>query len=113
MRKAMGAVLFAGLFLLLLSALVVTPEASADSVPPAPPENMHAVFAPALLPVVQEMAQSRLKTADESQPLLCALALAGCALPCCAPADANGRIVTAVRYENSVYQVFRPEVAGG
>ena len=27
--------------------------------------------------------------------------------------DANGRILTAARYENSVYQVFRPEVAGG
>ena len=113
MRKAMGAVLLAGLFLLLLSALVVTPEAPADSVPPALPENMHAVFAPALLPPVQQMAQAKLKTTDEGEPLLCALALAACALPCCAPADADGRIVTAVRYENSVYQVFRPEVAGG
>ena len=27
--------------------------------------------------------------------------------------DSNGRVLTAVRYENSVYQVFRPEVAGG
>ena len=27
--------------------------------------------------------------------------------------DSNGRILTSARYENSVYQLFRPEVAGG
>ena len=27
--------------------------------------------------------------------------------------DANGRVLTACRYENSVYQLFRAGVAGG
>lgn len=113
MRKALEAVLLAGLFLLLLSALVVTPETPAEAAAPVLPEQMHAVFAPAILPPVQETAQERLRAADVSMAVLCALALTACALPCRAPADANGRIVTASRYENSVYQVFRPEVAGG
>lgn len=113
MRKAMGAVLLTGLFLLLLSALVVTPEASDRPQPPALPEHMHAAFVPAMLPPVQEPAEARLRQADAGMTALCAVAEAACVPPRCAPADANGRVVTAVRYENSVYQVFRPGIAGG
>ena len=63
-RKALGIAAMAGLFLLLLSALVVA----------SPQESVSA---------------RRMER------------------------DANGRVLTAPRYAQSVYQVFRAELAGG
>lgn len=113
MRKALWAVCFTGLFLLMLSALVVTPEDAlpAEPVPPLP-LNAHLMFAamPApSAPVAQaDAALSVLRFFFVLLPvsLLCAASLP---YSC----DSNGRILTSARYENSVYQLFRPEVAGG
>ena len=46
-------------------------------------------------------------------PALLALLCAACAAPKPVPRDANGRVLSSRRYENSFYPVFRPEVAGG
>lgn len=114
MRKALWALLCTGIFLLLLSALVVTPETPAAAVAaPALPADFHAAFQPALLPPAADAADAVLRQTETGVGMLCAFALAAIALPRPSHADANGRIITAVRYENSVYQVFRPEVAGG
>ena len=114
MRKALWAFLCTGIFLLMLSALVVTPEtpAAAGAVPVLP-EDLHAVFRPAVLPPPVDTADGGLRQAEIGMSLLCAFLLAAVVLPRLCPTDANGRIITAVRYENSVYQLFRPEVAGG
>ncbi len=111
MRKALYAVLVSGLFLLLLSALVVTPEA--PEMPSEPlPANLQAVFRPLVSAVLPEAAsvpaQPHVSVSLAALPVL----MTGLLLPS-GVRDANGRILTAIRYENSVYQLFRPEVAGG
>ena len=113
MRKAGLTVLLTGLFVLMLSTLVVTPE---DAVPPSPvplAPILHAVFlpmteppAPVTFPGVPEGAQAAFGTA------MCAV-VAAAWLTAPPSSDSNGRVLRACRYENSVYQVFRPEVAGG
>ena len=112
MRKAFWAVVTIGLFLLLLSALVVTPETAVRESAPALPVDYHAVLMTPVCPV----APDPLQPAGSFESRVC---LYGFALLCAfvfvltARHDSNGRILTAARYENSVYQVFRPEVAGG
>lgn len=112
MRKALYAVLWTGLFLLLLSTLVVTPEAAsaADILPPSSAQ-FHAFTLPAAPEPTcgadhPSFVQSRVFASSVSQKMEWA-ADPG------AQHDSNGRVLTSVRYENSVYQVFRPEVAGG
>jgi len=112
MRRALWTICLAGLFLLMLSALIVTPEDAAPREPVPPlPANAQIFLAAAPAPAAQ--------TADRESlgadmrfffVLLCAL------FPAAAAAhkrDSNGRILTSARYVNSVYQLFRPEVAGG
>lgn len=113
MRRALYAVLLTGLFALMLSALVVAPEAPQAPVPPPLPQDFHAVFRPLISAILPDAAalpssQPELRPALGLTPLvlLCAVLLTG-------TRDANGRVLSAVRYENSVYQLFRPEVAGG
>ena len=101
MRKSLAAVFFAGLFLLMLSTLVVTPEdASAAAISPPSPADFHAVLAPpAPQPVCSADASC---SAENRSPAV------WFALPCSkavSPAvihDSNGRVLTSVRYENSV-----------
>ena len=114
MRRVLEAILLAGLFLLMLSALVVTPE-DALPPPPAPPlSSMQAVFLPAPPPMAQapQAAQGGASAAVQNlQALLVCLLAGGLILP--GLRDSNGRILRHARYERCVYQVFRPEVAGG
>ena len=112
MRRVCYAVLLTGLFLLMLSALVVTPEM------PSVPEmaeisaDLSAEFRPLVSVLMPEMDAPR--TRDEVKLPVCLLAAAVlCACLFTGLRDANGRILNAARYENSVYQLFRPEVAGG
>ena len=113
MRRVLLTLLLAGLFLLMLSALVVTPE-TADAQPVMDTaRDFHAIFQPlisAILPGAADIPSShpdlRLTLCLLPVLLLCAALLAG-------GHDANGHVLTAARYENSVYQLFRPEVAGG
>ena len=113
MRKALWTICLTGLFLLLLSALVVTPE---DALPrePVPPLPANAQLFLAAAPAPAAPAADRESSGAETRfffVLLCALfpAAAAAARKC----DSNGRILTSARYVNSVYQLFRPEVAGG
>jgi len=114
MRRALFGILLTGLFVLLLSALVVAPQSAPPaSSPPPLPRDFHAVLMPAALPA----AQADLTVPEAAEDLqLQALqpqqtAADGTHRP--AYADSNGRILRALRYENSFYQLFRPEVAGG
>ena len=109
--KALLAVACTALFLLLLSALVVSPEADApmpDSTP-----LVGARLMPLSLPMTgmgDAQAQRPVPPRVFAMLLLCVLG----ALP--SPVlkrDANGRVLQAKRYENSFYQVFHPEIAGG
>lgn len=111
-NKMLGGLLLAGIFLLLLSALVVTPESSLPAAAELP-ADVHAVFMPAALPAAADAAGQLLRQPDWRVLLGVLFAPALLLLPAPATRDANGRIITAVRYENSVYQLFRPEVAGG
>lgn len=113
MRKVCGWLMCAGLFLLLLSTLLVTPQdACAPCAPPAPPREYHAAFAPAPASAAHtaDAAQRPPQLRGVRQWAVCA-ALTAVFVP--AARDANGRVLTAARYENSVYQLFHPEVAGG
>jgi len=113
MRRALYAVLLTSLFLLLMSALVVTPETA--QVQPAADlsADFHAVFRPLVSAVLPDAADAPSSRASHSIALCTLPVLLLCtALVSCAR-DANGRVLSAVRYENSVYQLFRPEVAGG
>ena len=113
MRKVMYTVLITGLFLLLLSALVVTPEVPEAVSLGEASTDFQAVFRP-LQSVLLPSAADAPRCSPGAQ--LLAWAMPVYALFCLIPGltrDANGRVLTAVRYENSVYQLFRPEVAGG
>ena len=105
------ALLLCGLFALLLSALVVSPE-EAD-VLPEPVSWMDARFLPLSLPV-----QGADAATVQPQTLLRVFGLLLLSLIPSIPLlaarrDANGRVLQAKRYENSFYQLFRQEVAGG
>ena len=112
MRKVWYAVLLTGLFLLMLSALVVTPEAPVPAESPETRAVLDAEFRPmvsALLPAADAP-----HLPDDVKPAaLTIAAVMICACLFTGLRDANGRIISAARYENSVYQLFRPEVAGG
>lgn len=113
MRRIVYAILVAGLFLLMLSSLVVAPEMPVDPPIVPLPENLHAVFHPLVSAILPEAAAAAERPEcaklTVSIPLLCVLYSLAFTLM----RDANGRILTAPRYENSVYQLFRPEIAGG
>lgn len=112
MRKALCAVLLTGLFVLLLSALVVTPQTEADAAPaPLPPMQTQAVALPQ--PPADGCGMAQARPEDVRAALVCLPACCAFALPGLMHRDSNGRVLCALRYENSVYQVFRPEVAGG
>lgn len=111
MRKALLTVLLTGLFVL-LSALVVTPQTEADRVPtPLPPMRAQAAVMPCAPADGCGLAQAR--PTDVRAALVCLIMACAFALPGLMHRDSNGRVLCALRYENSVYQVFRPEVAGG
>ena len=112
MRKALAAVFFAGLFLLMLSTLVVTPDdASAAAIPPPSPADFHAVLAP---PAPQPVCSADASSIAESRSMAVLYVMPDShAVSPAVIHDSNGRVLTSVRYENSVYQVFRAGVAGG
>ena len=112
MRKALYAVLLSALFLLLLSALVVPSEAAEPLPAGSLPAHLHAAFC---LPVPAVPPQGEQMPASGGLHLLPSMlpALFAGAILLFGVRDANGRVLSAVRYENSVYQLFRPEVAGG
>lgn len=112
MRKVVYAVLLTGLFLLLLSALVVTPQTEAAQAP-APLSPMQAQAAVLPQPAADGCGAAQARPVEVRAALVCLLAACAFSLPRLAHRDSNGRVIRALRYENSVYQVFRPEVAGG
>jgi len=111
MRKALGAVCLTGLFVLLLSALVVTPSDAVCS-PPPPVADLHAAFLP-MPPPAAPTVDEAIRPLQPRMLLSALLTLASAALLLLPQCDSNGRVLTAARYENSVYHLFRPEVAGG
>lgn len=113
MRRMVWAVLLSGLFLLMLSALVVTPDTAVPT-PQAPVAgDWQAVFHPLVSAILPDAAAEP-RIAERTRMILSPLPLFWhFSAPPAAVSDANGRILTALRYENSVYQLFRPEVAGG
>jgi len=113
MRRALYAVLLTGLFLLMLSALVVTPE-TADAQPAVDlSADFHAAFRPLVSAILPDAADAPAGRTSHSITLCTLPVLLLCAALISCVRDANGRVLSAVRYENSVYQLFRPEVAGG
>ena len=113
MHRALFGVMLAGLFVLLLSALVVTPETEPPAVSPLMPHDFHAVMTSAALPSAQADLSAP-EPAEELQ-MRSQLPKQHSADETCrrASADSNGRVLRSLRYENSFYQLFRPEVAGG
>lgn len=109
MRKILPALLLGGLFLLMLSALVTTPQQERPAPIPPPAETAVGV----LRQEQQPRAVCRQPRAGDGRTLRMRLRRAD--FPALPPraTDANGRVLTACRYENSVYQVFRAGVAGG
>ena len=114
MRKVWLTALLTGLFLLMLSVLVVTPADEAAPVRLLPaPADQHAVLLPMPPPQAPSTADAPARS-PEWKLAVCAAALAVCCMAAsAAPHDANGHVLRSVRYENSVYQLFRPEMAGG
>ena len=113
MRKFAIAVFITGLFVLMLSALVVTPEAVAAPVTVRPAEEQHAVFLPpadAYMPSPSEMPRPRcdMESSCTADPIVVQTGWNVQGMR-----DSNGRVLCALRYEDCVYQVFRPETAGG
>lgn len=113
MRRVLYAVLLSGLFVLLLSALVVTPEEAAVPQETDLSADFHAVFRPVVSAILPDTADAPSARANISLLFSTLPVLFSCAAPLSCARDANGRTLSAVRYENSVYQLFRPEVAGG
>ena len=111
MMRKFGYALMTGVFLLMLSTLVVSSEEMVPQQPPPLPQNIRVLAAP-LSSVLPD-----LYTPEENLQLRKAPAVwnSNAQVLVCMPQalDSNGRVLTAVRYENSFYQVFRPEVAGG
>lgn len=113
MRRIVYAVLVAGLFLLMLSSLVVMPEMPSEQTIVPSPENLHAVFRPLISVVLPEAAAMPANRANTKLLVSVLPVFILCSVPLAFTRDANGRVLTASRYENSVYQLFRPEIAGG
>ena len=108
--RRLGYVLLMGVFLLMLSALVVSSEEPAAAAGEPLPVNLHFIAAP------PSAAQADLPAdgTEQKKGVVCEETVQTLHTPPLLRAfDSNGRVLTAVRYENSVYQVFRPEVAGG
>lgn len=100
--------------LLLLSALVEGPEASLAQGAGRFSVVESAAFLPGAPPVPQNESTGPRKiqlSREAALALLFMLALLPALLIRCR--DANGRVVRTKRYVGSVYQVFRPEAAGG
>ena len=107
MRRILPAVLLGGLFLLMLSALVTTPQPEN----PIPPPVETAV----VMARQQEQPQTACQQPSAGETRTLRLRLHRADLPMMLPraTDANGRVLTACRYENSVYQLLRAGVAAG
>lgn len=114
MGKILTVIAFSALFLLMLSALVVTttPEAMPDPAPLSP-SQLNAQFMPALLPAPDITSHADMRQPFTRCAALIFITTASFALPLLCMRDANGRVLSAKRYENSYYQLFRQEVAGG
>ncbi|MDD3335991.1 MAG: hypothetical protein PHI98_10815 [Eubacteriales bacterium] len=107
--KILLTVAFAGLFLLLLSALVVSPETEISG-------EEAALVGARLLPVaLPSQDLGTLLNVQHAEPLRALTVLFTLSfLPLLtSKRDANGRVLQSKRYENSFYQLFRQEVAGG
>ncbi len=113
MRKVFWCLLGTGLFLLLLSALVVSTADGATAAAPAPSSaSVRAVLMPA--PTTDAASATLPARQRETRAPLWGMLLCLCAvLPLPGLRDANGRVVRARRYVSSFYPLFRPEVAGG
>lgn len=113
MRKFAIAVFITGLFVLMLSALVVTPQEAAAPIVVRPADEQHAVFllpADVYMPAPSEMPRPRcdVESFSTADPIVVQTGWNVQGLR-----DSNGRVLCALRYEDCVYQVFRPETAGG
>lgn len=111
MRRALWTLLFGGVFLLMLSALVVAPPREAPPAPQWPPPQDAALCAlprDASIPAANHPVPQ-----TESRRMEAVAAQATHPLPIPQNTDANGRVLRDGRYENCVYQVFRASVAGG
>ncbi len=107
-------VAFAAFFLLMLSALVVAaPQEGVPREEPAAPSRLNAQFLPMVPPTSELSADRTARPQHARLALLPVLALMALTHPVCFKRDANGRVLSARRYENSFYQLFRQEVAGG
>lgn len=113
MRRIVYGALLCCLFLLMLSTLVVVPEMPAQPRPMPSPQDMRAVFRPLVSAALPD-APAVPENASHARQMVSAPAPAqACMRPPLFTRDANGRVLTALRYENSVHQLFRPETAGG
>lgn len=111
LSKVLLTIMLAGLFVLLLSALVVSPDTEVEAAVPS--ELIGARLLPVAMPTQGADVWDIQRTMSYKAVALAILCLAA-ALPILnREKDANGRVLCAVRYENSFYQVFRQEVAGG
>lgn len=116
MRKALETAALAGLFLLLLSALVVaSPQEGAPArrmePPTVPPDAAVAALASAEGTLAAQANAGPQGTRMDAR--LDAPPTDGLRRQPEGRHDANGRVLTAPRYAQSVYQVFRAELAGG
>ena len=116
MRKALGIAAMAGLFLLLLSALVVaSPQEGVPArrmePPTVPPDATVAALALAEGTLAAQANAGVQGTRMDAR--LDAPPTDGLRRQPEGRHDANGRVLTAPRYAQSVYQVFRAELAGG
>lgn len=104
----------AAFFLLLLSALIVSPapDAALASVP-ASPADLHERFVPFAMPAPDSVFTRATRLPLTRMALLPLISLISLALCLKNRRDANGRVLSAKRYENSFYPVFRQEIAGG
>ncbi len=110
--KVLAALCVLALALLLMSALVVC-SAPADAPAPADSMPVKAIIMPAALPAQETGISSDAAAASPRAigAVIACVLLCVPLMPICR--DANGRVLCAARYENSFYQLFRPEVAGG
>ena len=113
MRKTAVAILLGGLFLLMLSALVVTPQDASPPAPPPQPEQYHAVFMPPAEPPAPVSAEVPAQRTQPGTMANLTTAVVDDEWHGTGVHDSNGRVLNTIRYENSVYEVFRAEVAGG
>ena len=116
MRKALGIAAMAGLFLLLLSALVVASPQEGALTRRVEPPTMPPDVALAAMPSADGMIAAQANGGAQGARVdarLDVLPMDGLRRQPEGRRDANGRVLTAPRYAQSVYQVFRAETAGG